>query len=269
MTIIWKTVPHLRCRRKKEPTSMNGEKHTHWQRHYREYCACRPGETVFQVVVEETDLRVLALRHLAAPMLDEVTRLRGQLKAWIALHPEFRTSLVPVDVPDSAPDIVRRMAEAAARVGVGPFAAVAGAVAQAVAQAFVAQSSELIVENGGDIYMFSQKERVVGLLSDPSGGPGIGVLIAAEDFPVSLCASSATIGHSLSLGKGDLAVVRARDGSLADAAATALGNRLRAAEDIEAALAWAESLAGQGVEGAFVQCAGRIGLWGRMELAAL
>ena len=86
---------------------------------------------------------------------------------------------------------------------------------------------------------------------------------------MSLCASSATIGHSLSLGRGDLAVVRARDASLADAAATALGNRLRHAGDVEAALAWAEGMAEVGVEGAFVQCVGRLGLWGKIELEAL
>lgn len=241
--------------------------HRDWRRGYRGVCACRDGETAFQVVVEETDLRVLACCDLAVSMLAVVTRLRGEIKAWMTLHPEFRTSLVPVPVPENAPDIVRRMAAGAAVAGVGPFAAVAGTVAQMAAEALVSASPDLIVENGGDIYIFSRSERVVGLLTDPQGGPILGVRVMAAECPVSLCASSATIGHSLSLGFGDLAVVRARDGSLADAAATALGNRLHGAESVKTALAWAESLGPHGVEGAFVQCGGRLGIWGKMELA--
>ena len=243
--------------------------HQDWQRNYRQQCASRAGECAFQLVVEETDLRVLARHNLATPMLDTVTRIRADIKAWVTLHPDFRTSLVPLAVPDSAPEAVRRMAAGAQLAGVGPFAAVAGVVAQMTAEAHVAESPDLIVENGGDIYMFSCSDRVVGLLSDPQGGPTLGVTVAATDCPLSLCASSATIGHSLSLGQGDLAVVRARDAALADAAATALGNRLRSASHMKEALGWAETMAQHGVEGVFIQCEGRIGVWGKMELTAI
>lgn len=246
-----------------------GKKHLGWQRDYRRQYACRPGEVAFQVVVEETDLRVLARQNLATPMLDMVTRLRADIKGWITLHPEFRTSLVPLEVADSAPEVVRRMAVGAALVGVGPFAAVAGVLAQMVAEAHVPLSEDLIVENGGDVFMYSRSARVVGLLSDPAGGPSLGLRVEAADFPVSVCASSATIGHSLSLGEGELAVVRARDAALADAAATALGNKLNSSADIETALAWVESLAPLGVEGAFVQCGEKLGIWGKMELDVL
>lgn len=249
------------------------KRHLGWQRDYRKQCVCRPGEVAFQVVVEETDLRVLARKDLSAPMLHTVARLRADIKSWMALHPEFRTSLVPVVVADSAPEVVRRMTAGAALVGVGPFAAVAGVVAQMTAEAHVDVSEDLIVENGGDIFMYSCTDRVVGLLADPAGGPTMGVRVAAADCPVSLCASSATIGHSLSLGQGDLAVVRARDAALADAAATALGNRLNnrwnGGASVEKALAWAESLAPLGVEGAFVQCGESLGIWGKMELDVL
>lgn len=245
------------------------KRHLGWQRDYRNHCVCRSGEVAFQVVVEETDLRVLARTDLSASMLQTVSRLRADIKSWMALHPEFRTSLVPVAVKASAPEVVRRMAAGAELVGVGPFAAVAGVVAQMTAEAHVTMSQDLIVENGGDIFMYSSTDRVVGLLADPAGGPTMGVRVAAEGCPVSLCASSATIGHSLSLGQGDLAVVRARDAALADAAATALGNRLNGSADVEKALAWAESLAPLGVEGAFVQSGEHLGIWGKMELTVV
>ena len=240
--------------------------HTGFFRSYRERCVPRENERTFQIMVEETDLRVTCAEDLSLPMLELVTELRGQIKAWIRLQPEFRTSLAPVPVPASAPEIVRRMAVGAALAGVGPFAAVAGTVAHMVAESFAERSPDLIVENGGDIYMYSRRERVVGLLPDPQGEL-IGVRVLPEDCPVSLCASSAYIGPSLSLGKGDLAVVRAADGALADACATALCNMLREAGDVDRAIRRARSMQELGVQGVFLQCAERIGIWGNMEFA--
>jgi len=239
--------------------------HTDFFRAYRERCVLRDNERTFQVLVEETDLRVTCAEDLSLPMLELVRDLRGQIKAWMRVQPEFRTSLVPLPVPAGAPEIVRRMAAGAQAAGVGPFAAVAGTVAQMVAEAFAAQAPDLIVENGGDIYICSRRERIVGLLPDPRGDP-VRVRISPEDCPVSLCASSACIGHSLSLGKGDLAVVRAKDGAPADACATLLCNMLREAKDVERAVRRARSLQKAGVEGVFLQCAGRVGIWGKMEL---
>lgn len=237
------------------------------ERHYRKHCVHRQGECAFQVVVEESDLHVIAQKNLAPEIVAHVTRLRGEIKAWTRLHPEFRTSLVPLSLPANAPEVVRRMIQGSSLVGVGPFAAVAGVIAQMTAEALVNQSPDFVIENGGDIYICSTVDRIVGMLPDPESGALIGIRIAAEDCPVSLCASSAHIGHSLSLGRGDLAVVRAADASLADSAATAFCNHLRTAADVERVLKMAENLAPCGIQGVFAQCQGRIGLWGRMELA--
>lgn len=236
-------------------------------RDYRNACTQHKGEYTFQIVVEESDLHVIASHDLAAAMASYVSHLRGQIKAWVRMHPSFRTSLIPVHLPAHAPECIRRMAEGAAIMGVGPFAAVAGLIAQMTAEAFVEQSPNIIIENGGDTYLFSTKDRVVGIMSDPTEGTRIGIVVTIDDSPVSLCASSAHIGHSLSLGQGDLAVVRSRNASLADAAATAFCNQLRSAADIDSVLRRAESLAPQGIEGVFVQCQGRMGIWGNMELA--
>lgn len=238
------------------------------ERCYRKQCTHRQGECAFQVVVEETDLRVTAQCNLAPEMMAHVTHLRGEIKAWTRLHPEFRTSLTPLPMPTDAPEVVRRMLYGSRLAGVGPFAAVAGVIAQMTAEAFVSRSPDLIIENGGDIYVYSTVDRVVGMLPDPESGTLIGIKVAAADCPVSICASSAHIGHSLSFGQGDLAVVRAADASLADSAATAFCNHLRSASDVKNVLAMAEKLAPCGIEGVFVQCQGRIGIWGRMELAA-
>jgi ApbE superfamily uncharacterized protein (UPF0280 family) len=211
----------------------------------------------------------VAERDLQVEMASFVAGVRGEIKNWIMFHPEFAASLVPVSVPDSAPVIIRDMARAASVCSVGPMAAVAGAVAQAVGERFASRSPNLIVENGGDIYLCSTRERVVALLSEPQSGARVGLRLAAGSFPLSICSSSGTIGHSLSLGTGDLVAVRARDARLADAAATALGNLLRGPEDVGRVLDRARELAEHGLDGVFAQYDDTIAAWGDLELVAL
>ena len=244
-------------------------------RGYRERCAPRDGEHGFQLVIGETDLRVTAVSPLPEGFKDalaaRVRTLRGELETWIVLHPEFRHSLVPVPLSCSAPppEIVRRMTEASAIAGVGPFAAVAGTIAQMAAESLVDRSPDLIIENGGDIFMYSRRDRVVGLLPDPESGVVIGLNVAASACPLALCASSATIGHSLSFGQGELVLVRSPDGALADALATALCNRLQGPGDVKAAVGYARRFVKHGLTGIFAQCGGAIGVWGDMELTAV
>ncbi len=246
-------------------------------RNYRGRCRPREGEFAFQVVNEQTDLWIVADGDLSEQVQQVVHTLRAQLKACITLNPAFRHSLTPVPVNSDAAPLLRDMAEAARRCGVGPMAAVAGALAEHVCRAVVAHSPNLLVENGGDLFLHSARARVVGLLADPAAGATLGLQLEAADFPLSLCASSASIGHSLSLGQGDLVVVRARSGSFADAAATALCNRLHDAQSIEHVLDCAKELArpvrdawpGHRLDGVLAQCQGRLGVWGKMELVML
>ena len=240
--------------------------HTDTARKYRLKCQKRKKETVFQVVVEETDLWINASSDLSQPILNFVHQLRGIIKSYITLHPEFATSLKPLPVPVNAPDIIRNMSLAAAKTDVGPMAAVAGSIAQAVARQFAAQSPDILVENGGDTYLYSTISRTIGLLPDPAQDISLGLKLRAEEFPCSLCASSGRIGHSLSLGQGDLVVVKSRDGALADTAATALANILRAKQDVNKVLAKAKSLHSQGVLGVFAQFDDQLGAWGEIEL---
>ena len=244
------------------------------ERAYRSSITPTDNERSFQVAVEETDLFVVAEADLSRPMAALVHTLRGDIKAYAELHPAFLHSLDPVPVTGSCPVIVRRMAEAGEACGVGPMASVAGAIAQAVAEPFLAQSPNLLVENGGDCFLASTRERVVALLAEPGSngrsGASVGLRLEAGDFPVGLCASSGTIGHSLSLGHGDLVAVRAPDAAMADAAATRLANLLDTPRDFQRVLDEAERLAvTAGIQGVFAQCSGKIAAWGKIELVAL
>lgn len=249
-------------------------------RTYRRERPLRRDEQTIQVILEETDLHILLSAqadkaHMRDRLMERVTVLRGELTLWTELHPEFRASLLPLPVPTQAPALVRAMHIAAGHMNVGPFAAVAGAIAQDVAEyahALLLEKNlpgDVIVENGGDVFLISETDRVAALLPDPEGRSLVGLRLAASDMPLALCSSSARIGHSLSFGQGDLATVRAGNAALADAAATAYGNMLKGADSVPLVLQQAERDQDRGIEGVFVQCAGRIGIWGSMELAAL
>ena len=236
---------------------------------YRERHSPHAGEVSFQVVVGETDLWVAAGEDLSREMAVVVAGLRGEIQAYMALAPDFRTSLTPISVLPEAPEIVRRMAAGTKLAGVGPFAAVAGTMAQMVAEYFRPRSPEMLVDNGGDIYIQGRRERIVGLLPDVNSETMLGLRLAGGVLPMSVCSSSASIGHSLSFGQGELATVLAPDGAFADAAATALCNMLQTPADVPLAVDQAKAWARHGLKGVFVQCGQRLGMWGDFELVSL
>ena len=85
--------------------------------------------------------------------------------------------------------------------------------------------------------------------------------------PLGVCTSSGTVGHSFSFGRADAACVLAHSSALADAAASALGNRVQNAGDIAAALEWAATA--PDLLGAVVIVGDKLGAWGRVELVPL
>lgn len=225
------------------------------------------GLTCFEVTVKETDLLVCAERELVDSAEDLVHRVRWDLETYIASHPRFAESYVPVEVEDDSPAIVRQMAVAARRANVGPMAAVAGAVAEYVAKGLAELSRNVIVENGGDIYVAGDTERVVALWAGRPGVDLIGLRIAAEMQPLAVCTSSATVGPSVSFGSAEAVTALAHDGALADAVVTALANTVHGEDDIPSALEAAKRL--PGVLGVLVSVAGHVGAWGNIHLVAL
>ena len=128
---------------------------------------------------------------------------------------------------------------------------------------------DLIVENGGDIFIKRDQESVVAIYAGTSPlSNKVGTRILPETMPCGICCSSGSIGHSLSLGKADAVVVRAGSTSLADAAATRVGNEVDGKEgSIEKALQVAQQI--EGVAGVVVVQGAQFGAWGDMELIRL
>ncbi len=194
----------------------------------------------------------------------EIVRQRAILEAYIRRHPLFHHSLEPVAVKVDAPEVARRMARAASTVGVGPMAAVAGAMAQlAVEAALRAGAEEVIVDNGGDIYLQTVEPVIIGLYPGESEQIGrLAFSLQACDTPLSICSSSGKMGHSLSLGYCDLATVVAKDAALADAAATLAANLVKTVGDVEPALNQIVSI--EGVSGVLIVKDGHAGLAGKL-----
>jgi ApbE superfamily uncharacterized protein (UPF0280 family) len=228
----------------------------------------REGLVGFRVVVKETDLWVLAARDFTPEVRETVLQERRQLESYLAAHPGFLEALAPWPEDPFAPPVVREMIAAAARVGVGPMAAVAGTLAQRVGRALSPQSPEVIVENGGDIYLQLQQPASIALFAGKSPLSGkVGLKIDPAWGPLGVCTSSGTLGHSLSFGRADAACVIATDTAFADAAATALGNRVPDAAAIPLALEWAGTI--PEILGAVVIVGEKMGAWGRVELTPL
>jgi hypothetical protein len=224
--------------------------------------------TPARVVVQETDLSIYAEGDVTAISKEAVIRQRGFIENYIRRHPDFVASLEPWPEDDLAPRIVRQMIDAGQKARVGPMASVAGAVAEAVGCAIRSETGQLIIENGGDIYADTTRDIRVAIYAAQSPlSLKLGVLVSAERMPMAICTSSGTIGHSLSHGRADAACVISRNCALADAAATAIGNRVATAADINAAIQWGKDI--DGVLGIVVILGERIGVWGRLELVPL
>jgi ApbE superfamily uncharacterized protein (UPF0280 family) len=83
----------------------------------------------FRAAVKETDLLVQAVTGLKEPTTEFVLRHRGVIESYIQRYPEFLKTLTPWRIRGPAPLIIRDMAAAGEAAGVGPMAAVAGAIA--------------------------------------------------------------------------------------------------------------------------------------------
>ncbi len=236
-------------------------------RFYREWT--ETGDLASFVVTEkETDLLILADKPLDKEARDSVLRYRKDIEGYIDGHPEFKTSLNPIREDRNAVPIVRTMLEASAASGVGPMAGVAGAIAEYVGRDLLKLSQEVIVENGGDIFLRTGKERILGIFAGESKfTKKIGIRIKPSEGGLGICTSSGTVGHSLSFGLTDATVIISRDTVLADCIATRVGNIIKEASDLQKGIDFAKSI--KGILGIVIIIGDKLASWGEIELVAI
>jgi len=222
----------------------------------------------FEVIVKETDLLIRAEEDLSKEARESVLKYRHQIETYIEMDPEFQKSLIPLRDDPYAPEIVQEMIRTSRLAHVGPMAAVAGAIAESVSKDLLQFSKEVIIENGGDIYLSTSKERTIGIYAGDSPlSLKIGIVIDSEETPLGVCTSSGTVGHSLSFGKADAVSVLSKSAALADAVATAVGNIVKEKKDIELGLGRGREI--EGALGILIIVGEKMGVWGDVRLTRL
>ena len=241
------------------------------KRNYREKLITK-GLKNFKINIKETDLWISVDEESFNDKIQHnveqyVFDLRISLEEYIKNYPQFYVSLIPVLIQEPAPEIAKTMISVTTRCGVGPMASVAGTFADYVGNYLTQFCKEVIIENGGDIYIKTKSPRTVAIFAGESPFSNkIGILIR-ENKVRGICTSSGTVGPSLSLGNSDATVIVAKNAAFADAAATMVGNMIKDENDIDAAIKYASGFSG--ILGALIIKNNKLGAWGEIEIIPL
>jgi len=215
--------------------------------------------------IKETACTIIADKPEALKVAeDTIAYHRKQLESYIKSHADFLYALKPLEIADG-PDVVRLMAWASAKAGVGPMASVAGILADLAVEAMLECGAKTaIVENGGEVAAVSETPVNVALLAGDSLLSGkLGFRV--EKFPAGIATSSGVYGHALSFGEAEAVTVFAKNAGLADAAATAVCNVARGNNPdhaIRKGVEKAQSI--EGVEGVMIIYKGKVALAGEI-----
>ena len=219
-----------------------------------------------RVCAGESDLFVLANQDVTQPGRGFLLEVRNDLESYIRRDPSFLTNRVAHRPLHNAPWVVMRMAEVSSYYNIGPMAAVAGAVADCVGQQLTKSQTDVIIENGGDIFVHTRKPIAFTLYAGENS-PFSGKLKfkpTLSDRSFGVCTSSGTVGHSYSQGRADAVCVVSQTASQADAAATAVGNQVNHKEDIGRVIQEASN--NHNILGIIVALEDKLGIWGEVEI---
>ncbi len=237
-------------------------------RFYRDLSSSNRWDT-YRVKVETSDLYIRTKGDYSKFIKKKLIRLRKEVEAEIKRRPEFLTSFDPLEIKTKGlPGVVKRMYEASKKAQVGPMAAVAGAIAQCVGEVLEKKSKEVVVENGGDVYVSVIEPIKMTIFAGESPFSGkIGIKIDPSMCPLGICTSSGTVGHSFSFGRADGFTVVSKDAALSDAVATGGANKIKSSQDIETALEYAMGI--YGIIGVIAIYRDVIGIKGNIELCEI
>ena len=147
------------------------------------------------------------------------------------------------------------------------MAAVAGAFAESIGDDLIRNFNltEIVVENGGDIFLKINQPVTLSVFAGNSPLSGkIGIEIAASVNRIGVCTSAGKVGPSLSFGKADAVMVACNNAALADAWATSLANRIKSASDIDRTINETEKI--DEIRSVVMICDNKIGIRGEFEM---
>lgn len=191
-------------------------KTTHWSHKYTKLQIKAPNKTKTQEIIEKA--------------LETQIKIEKHVKQ----NPEFLRSLKPLE-KDERNHIgpIKKMLRASNKTGVGPFAAVAGTINQISAGNI---NEPVLIDNGGDIHLQGPHTYHIKINAGKASlSNQIALEIKRDKRPLGVCTSAGTVGNSLSMGEADAVTVIDRDTALADAAATAIANKVKH-QDTETAI---------------------------------
>ncbi len=222
-------------------------------------------EFSYRVVYKNTEFIISSNSDIREKIEKPLRDIYRDLESVIEKDPSFLKSLSPITPKDFYPPAIKRMCDLSSEFGVGPMAAVAGTVNDYIASRIPVEAGDLFIENGGDVFIRSRRDVITGVyVKNPFFKDSLAIRVRASSTPCGLCSSSGTFGHSLSMGKCDLAVVLSGSSISADAAATAIANSVEKIEDVERTLN--EYRGFDSILGILIIKNDRIGLWGEFEL---
>ena len=229
----------------------------------------------FEVKYLETDLWIGVSPssfngEMKAIAFDKIKELRIRLDEYILSEPFFKKSLKPFQPSENTPIEAKEMAAAAEKAGIGPMSAVAGLFAREVGETLLQNFSieEMVIENGGDIFVVLKSELVLSVFAGESPlSERIGLVIPSEKSKLGICTSAGTVGPSLSFGKADAVVVICEDVLLADAFATAFGNKVKSTNDVEKVINQSEKY--PEIISMLIVCEDKVGIRGDFEMRIL
>jgi len=220
-----------------------------------------------RVMVNEADVVIYSSRPLDNCAQEIIQKYYNQVAEIVEKYPAFATSLSPLEIEAKYP-LVKEMLAVSQLLDIGPLATVAGAIAEFSGRELLKQTPQLIVENGGDIFLAKKGPIFIQPLVVTHNSLSRVVLVLEErDYPLGICSSSSTFGHSLSLGQADLVTVVSRSAILSDGLSTRLANMVKAPCDIKKALAYGRRF--EGIEGIYIVKDSQIGLWGNMKISSV
>ncbi len=202
--------------------------------------------------------------------ISKIKELRTRMDEYIVSETNFKKSLKPFQPNENAPEEAKEMAIAAEKAGIGPMSAVAGLFAREVGESLLQNFSveEMVIENGGDIYVLLKNELILSVFAGESPlSERIGLVIPPEKSKLGICTSAGTVGPSLSYGKADAVVVICEDVLLADAFATAFGNKVKSPNDVEKVINQSEKY--PEILSLLIICEDKIGIRGEYEIKIL
>ena len=231
--------------------------------------------TGFEVKYLETDLWIgidpLSFQNeMKEVALKKIIELRQKLNDYIKKEPFFAKSLKPFQPGKFAPKEAMKMATAAEKAGIGPMSTVAGLFAREAGEAILQNFSvnEMVIENGGDIYVLLKNELTFSVFAgDSILSERVGLAIPAELNKFGICTSAGTVGPSFSAGKADAVVVVCKDVLLADAFATAFGNKVKSPNEVEKVINLSEKY--PEILSLLIICEDKVGIKGDFELRML